>query len=300
MSFLYKILYAFFWLLAFLPLRVLYLFSDLAFLVVCYVVRYRRAVIMENLRNSFPEKTEKERKKIARQFYRFSCDLFIETMKVIHISEKEIRRRIRYSNPEIYEDLYAKNKHVLFVLGHYGNWEWLATLEGTIPHHQATLYHPLRNKFFDKFFYDMRTKHGTDAIPTSQTVRALNNYIQENRLVALCFLADQSPKKKMISYWTTFLNQETPIFLGIEKMAKRYNTAVIYYEIRRVKRGYYEVDLTLITENAAETADKEITDKHVALLEQTIRKAPQYWLWSHRRWKHKRETIENGELKMEN
>jgi KDO2-lipid IV(A) lauroyltransferase len=134
----------------------------------------------------------------------------------------------------------------------------------------------------------MRTKYGTDAIPSNQAIRAINQYRQENRLTALCFLADQSPHRDHIQYWTTFLNQDTPVFLGIEKLAKRYNTAVLYYEIRRVKRGYYQVDVTQICEDAADTADKEITDRHVQLLEQTIRRNPEYWLWSHRRWKHKR------------
>ncbi len=244
---------------------------------------------MKNLRNSFPEKTDKELRQIARKFYRFICDLFIETLKVIHVGTDEIHRRIHYSNPEMFDDLYKKGKQIFFATGHYGNWEWLATLEHTIPYHHATLYQPLNNKFFDKFFYDLRTKYGTDAIPSASSVRAINQYRMDNRMTALCFLSDQSPMKHMIHYWTTFLNQETPMFLGLEKLARKYNTAVIYYEVRRVKRGYYVVDTTLITENAAETEEMEITDKHVSLLEQTIRRNPQYWLWSHRRWKHKKE-----------
>ena len=288
MKFWYRIFYGFCWLLALLPLRCMYLISDLLFVLVCYVVRYRRKVVMENLRNSFPEKTEKERWKIARKFYRFMCDLFIETVKMTNIDTPQMRRRIHYSNPEIFDDLYRKGKQIFFVLGHYGNWEWVATLEHTIPYHLATLYLPLENKLFDKFFYDMRTKSGTEAIPVNSAIRAINRYRQENRLTTLGFLADQSPHRDAIHYWTTFLNQDTPVYLGIEKLSKRYNTAVAYYEIRRVKRGYYEVDVTLITENAAETSEMEITNKHVQLLEETIRRNPQYWLWSHRRWKHKR------------
>ncbi len=294
MSFGYKLFYALCWLLSLLPLRCLYVFSDLLYLITCYVVRYRRKVVMENLRNSFPEKTNEEQWQIARKFYRFMCDLFIETLKVIHIDTPQMHRRIHYSDPAIFDDLYQKGKQILFVTGHYGNWEWLATLEHTVPYHHATLYQPLNNKYFDKFFYDLRTKYGTDAIPSASAIRAINQYQQEKRLTTLCFLSDQSPAKGMINYWTTFLNQETPIYQGIEKLAKRYNTAVIYYEVRRVKRGYYEVDTTLIAENAAETKDLEITNRHVALLEQTIRRNPQYWLWSHRRWKHKREETNNG------
>ena len=284
----YWIFFGFCWLLALLPLRCLYLISDLLFISVCYVIRYRRKVILENLRNSFPEKTEKERRQIARKFYCFLCDLFIETIKSLHMDPSQMHSRIHYSNPEIFDDLLRKGKQIFFATGHYGNWEWLALLEHTIPYHLTSLYQPLENKIFDKFFYNLRTKSGTEVIPSNSAIRAIVKYHQENRMTTLCFLSDQSPPRNAIHYWTTFLNQETPVFIGIEKLAKRYNTAVLYYEIRRVKRGYYEVDVTLITENAADTGEMEITEKHVHLLEQTIRRNPQYWLWSHRRWKHKR------------
>jgi KDO2-lipid IV(A) lauroyltransferase len=243
---------------------------------------------MENLRNSFPEKTEKERRKIARKFYRFLCDLILETVKLVNIDTPQMRCRIRYSNPEILDELYRKGTQVFVVIGHYGNWQWLATLEGTVPYHHATLYQPLTNKVMDKFFYDTRTKYGTDAIPAASALSAINQYRYESRLTTLCFLSDQSPPRHAIKHWTTFLNQDTAVYTGVEKLARRYNTAVLYYEIRRVKRGYYEVDITPITANAAVTAEKEITEHHVRLLEETIRRNPQYWLWSHRRWKHKR------------
>jgi KDO2-lipid IV(A) lauroyltransferase len=214
--------------------------------------------------------------------------MIIETVKLTNIDTPQLRRRIRFSNPEIIEDLYRKGKQVFVVIGHYGNWEWLSTLENTVSYHHATLYQPLENKVMDKFLYTLRTKYGTDVVPAISAIMAINQYRYENRLTALCFLADQSPPRNAIHYWTSFLNQETPVYTGVEILAKRYNAAVMYYEIRRVKRGYYEVDATLITENAAETFDMGITNQHVRLLEETIRRNPQYWLWSHRRWKHKR------------
>ena len=289
--FLYKVFRGFCRMLALLPLRCLYIISDMLFVVVYYIVRYRKKVVMTNLRNSFPEKTEKERRLIARKFYRFMCDLIVETLKLTNIDRPQILSRIRYSNPEIFNDLYRKGKQIFVVTGHYGNWEWLATLENTTPFHHATLYKPLKNKIFDKFTYDLRTKYGTDAIPVAMALNAINQYRYENRLTTLCFLSDQSPRRDSINYWTTFLNQETPVHTGIEILARRYNAAVMYYEIRRVKRGYYEVDVIPITENAAETGKMEITNKHVQLLEETIRRNPQFWLWSHRRWKHKRITL---------
>ena len=293
----YRVLYSFFRLLALLPLRCLYLISDLMFVLVFYVIRYRRKVVKVNLRNSFPEKAEKERRVIACKFYRFLCDVFVETLKLAIMDTPQIRRRIRYSNPEVLDELYRKGKQVFVVTGHYGNWEWLTTLENSKPYQHATLYHPLENKFFDKLLYDLRTKYGTEVIPSISALMAINQFRYENRLTALCFLSDQSPPKNAIHYWTTFLNQDTPVYSGVEKIAKRYNTAVVYYEILRVKRGYYEVDVTLIAENAAETFDYQITNKHVELLEETIRRNPQYWLWSHRRWKHKR-IVEKSEKMM--
>ena len=290
MSFTYRIFYGICWTLALLPLSCLYFISDLLFFIVCYVVRYRRKIVMKNLHAAFPEKSEKERWRIARNFYKFMCDLFIETLKMTNISTDEIRRRIKYSNPEIYQDLYNKGiQLVIFIPGHYGNWEWIASLESTIPYHQAALYRPLRNKIFDRFFYDMRTKRGTDAIPHKLAVRAINKYKDENRPTTICFLSDQSPQHNATIHWTNFLNQDTAVFTGAEKLSKRYNMAVVYYEVRYVKRGYYEVDITLVTDNPSGTTNMEITEKHVRLLEDTIRRNPHYWLWSHRRWKLKRE-----------
>ncbi len=290
MSFFYKVFYGFCWLLALLPLRCLYLLSDLFFLLVYYVIRYRRKVVLRNLRNSFPEKTEKERLQIARKFYQFVCDLFIETIKMTNTSAVEMRRHIYYKNPEILDELYKKKKHIFIATGHYGNWEWLAALKQPPQYYPVTLYKPLTNKLFDKFFYNMRSKYGTYVVSMNDTLRVITRLLREGKIIMMGFLSDQSPRGKEVQYWMSFLNQETPVFLGIEKLAKRYNTAVLYYEIRRVRRGYYEVDITVITENAAETGDKEITNQHVKLLEETIRRNPQYWLWSHKRWKHKSES----------
>ena len=287
-KFWYKVFYGFCRLLTSLPLRCLYLLSDFFFVLAYYIVRYRRKVVKENLRNSFPEKTERERRKIARRFYRYLCDFFIEIFVLTSARQEQIQRRIHFSNFEIFNDLYRKGKQIFFVTGHYGNWEWLTALEHTTPYHHATIYQPLENKFFDRFFYDLRSKQGSGIIPMNKVIREIHRYHQENELTMMCVLSDQSPPRNAIHYWTTFLNQETPVYLGVEKLARHYNSAVIYCEVLRVRRGYYEANITLITENAAETAETEITEKHVRLLEQTIRRNPQYWLWSHRRWKHKR------------
>ncbi|MDR1667318.1 MAG: lysophospholipid acyltransferase family protein [Bacteroidales bacterium] len=289
---LYILFYAVCWTLAFLPFKALYVISDILYFCIYYLVGYRRKVVMKNLHNAFPEKTEDERTRIAKRFYHFLCDMFVETIKVMHLSLPQMQRHIRYSRPEMIEELYRKGKQVICVTGHYGNWEWLASLGHPVSYQLATLYHPLQNKYFDRFYYRLRTKSGIEAIPSGMAVRAISRYHSQNRLTILCLLADQAPIDHPANYWTTFLHQESAVFMGAEKLAKRFDTAVLYYEIRRVKRGYYEVDTTLITENASEMNEYEITDRHVALLEQTIRKTPQYWLWTHRRWKRKRKSDE--------
>ncbi|MDR2848411.1 MAG: lysophospholipid acyltransferase family protein [Bacteroidales bacterium] len=286
----YLLFYSVCWLLALLPLRALYVLSDMLYPLLRYVASYRRKVILENLRNAFPEKTAQEHEKIMGQFYHFMCDLFVETIKTIHISEKEMHRRIRWHNPEKVEEWYSKGKNIYFIAGHYGNWEWAASAERVVPYLYVPLYHPLENKYFDRFYYRLRTKYGADPIASNMVVRAINKYKDENQLALLYFLADQAPLSHPTNYWTTFLHQESAIFLGPEKLARKYNAAVAFAEVRRVKRGYYEVYVTPIAENAAETAEYEITNRHVELLEEAIRREPQYWLWSHRRWKRKRET----------
>ena len=173
------------------------------------------------------------------------------------------------------------------VTGHYGNWEWMAGLEYVVPHRYVALYHPLENKYFDRFYYRLRTLYGAAAIASHLAVRTINKYRSDNKPIILYFLADQAPNNTT-NYWRNFLNQESCIFLGPERLSRKYSAAVGFLEIRRINRGYYEGVITPIAENAAETTDYEITDRHVELLEQAIRREPQYWLWSHRRWKRKR------------
>ena len=284
----YKVFYGFCRLLTLLPLRCLYLLSDFLFVLTYFVVRYRRKVVKENLCNSFPEKTERERRKIARKYYRYLCDLIIEIFAMTSATPKQLQRRLHFNNLEIFDEQYRKGKQIFLVTGHYGNWEWLCAMEHVTPYHHATIYHPLENKLFDKFFYNLRSRYGSGIIPMNKAIREIHRYHQKNELTMMCVLSDQSPPRSAIHYWTTFLNQETSVYLGTEKLARHYNSAVMYCEVLRVRRGYYEASFTMITENAAETAETEITEKHVHLLEETIRRNPQYWLWSHRRWKHKR------------
>lgn len=276
-------------LIALLPMRMLYVISDFLYPFVYYIIRYRRRVVYENLRNSFPEKSDKEIQQIAKKFYRYFCDILVETVKLFHIKPEELIRRLKFKDTSLILEEYEKKKHILAVLGHYGNWEWGLSLGMQIPYNFVGIYKPLTNKYFDELMIRLRTQFGSEAVPMKQTPRALATYIQQGRLTILNFIADQSPHSNEIQYWTNFLNQDTPVFLGIEKFAVKTHQPVYFFNINRVKRGYYEVEVKKLCDDADTLATHELTEMHVRLLEENIRRSPETWLWSHRRWKNKRE-----------
>jgi KDO2-lipid IV(A) lauroyltransferase len=246
-------------------------------------------VVRENLRNSFPEKNKEELKKIETAYYRHLCDLFVETIKIIHLSPSEIKKRCRFNNLEILEDLSQKNKSFIGVLGHLGNWEWSINLPLFAPYYKVlAMYKPLSSKDFNNFYKELRSKYGAQPISMKESYKRMYDYSRNNIITATAFISDQTPHKDEIHYWKTFLNQETPVFLGSENVAKKLNQAVLFFRMRKVKRGYYEFDIIPITENPETTELYEITNKHLLLLEETIKQQPEIWLWSHRRWKYKR------------
>lgn len=280
----YYLLYAFSLMFAILPLRVLYIISDCFYYLNYYLVQYRKKIVFQNLRNSFPEKSDKEIKTIAKKFYRHFGDLFVETLKMMHMPLSESRKRIKIKNPEVLEKLYANHKLILAAMGHYNNWEWVSML--TRPEFQViSIYKPLHDPNFDRFMLKLRSMKGSILVSTTQTLRFFNSWNDPEKRGFFCFIADQSPLLKDIHYWTQFLNQTTPIFIGIEKIALKFNFPVCFFRIEKIKRGYYQLEIVPITENPANTKPYEITEAHVRLLEDDIKKNPEYWLWSHRRWK---------------
>jgi len=285
----YYIFYAFVRLITWLPLRVLYLLSDFCYLVVYYIVGYRKKVTRTNLKNSFPNKTPKELRTIERRFYRYLCDLFVETLKLMHISTKQMNRRMVYVNKEIIAEQYARGRSVILLTSHYGNWEWTSSFSQFYPNKPVyQIYKQLNNKKFDKFMYSLRTHFGAKNIEKKNTLRTMVQLKNENQLSMFGMLSDQSPKRSSIHYWTNFLNQETPTITGAEQLARKFNYPVIYIAVTRLKRGYYQCELIPISLEPKETAEFEITEKYTRMLENEIEKAPQYWLWTHKRWKHKK------------
>jgi Kdo2-lipid IVA lauroyltransferase/acyltransferase len=283
----YYIALPFLYLISLLPFWFLYRVSDFFFAILYYVLGYRKKVVMENLRNSFPEKSEKELKRIAIAFYKYLCDLFLETFKSLTVSKKEmlLRCTINTDAQKLFKDLSEQKKSIVIVMGHYGNWEWAGNVFDYNKHQLYVIYHPLSDKYFNNLVIKMRTRFGTKLIEMKSTLRDM--VTNRKDITATAFIADQTPFPEN-AYWTTFLNQDTPVFIGTEKIASKFNYPVIYISVKRVKRGYYEIFAELLFETPKETKEGEISEAHTRRLEKDIIEQPEIWLWSHRRWKHKR------------
>lgn len=278
-------------LLAFLPLRVLFVLSDINMFFIYYIFKYRRNTVRKNLKKSFPEKSRTELKRIEWQFYRHFCDLFVEVNYTLFVSKRRAKKLVTFKNIELIDKLYDEGKSVIIAGGHYGNWEILSLFALYVKHTVIGAYKPLNNKHFENFINKSRERFGALSVPMNDVARMAITMSQEGKPFFLGLLTDQTPAKSDIRYWTTFLNQETPVFLGTEKIAKKTNQPVVFFKMRKVSRGRYEVELELLTDNPKDTKPYEITEMHVKALERLIQETPQFWLWSHRRWKHKRKNF---------
>ncbi|MFA6588757.1 MAG: lysophospholipid acyltransferase family protein [Bacteroidales bacterium] len=286
----YVLLYGFCRLLAFLPLNLLYFLSDVfLYPLVYYVAAYRKKVVRVNLAASFPEKSPEELRKLEKRFYRYFCALILETIYLSGISGKEALRRTTFTNTGILENCQAKGQQVLIMLGHYGNWEYQSFLNLHCPGlHQINVYRPLRSKAFDRLMLKLRTRFGAEMVEKQAVLRKIALLRRAGQSAVFGMIADQSPSKANLHYWTRFLNQDTAVLNGVERLARSSGAAVVYADVRILKRGYYSTEFKLITDKPGETADNEITEEYSRLMEQSILREPAFWLWTHRRWKHRR------------
>ena len=277
-----------------LPLQVLYLLSDLIYLLLYRVIRYRRRVVRTNLCRSFPEKEKAEIVRIEKKFYRHLCDLFVEMYKIMHLSEKTIRRRCTFKRTDILQRYYEQGKSVIGVTGHLGNWEWMSSYflwtDGKVDF--LALYKPLHNKVFDRMMLRIRSHFGATPIPKNEAFRRLVESRKAGRLFMAAFIADQTPSSGNLNFWMDFLNQDTAVLLGTEKIATKMNLPVVSLYMKKIRRGYYEVEFVDLCDEPGKLEPGELTRMHTKLLEKQIREHPEYWLWSHKRWKHKREKQE--------
>jgi Kdo2-lipid IVA lauroyltransferase/acyltransferase len=278
----------FIYLISLLPFPVLYLFSDAICFLLFRVLGYRKKVVFTNLRNSFPGKSEKEIRELGRQFYHYLVDLMLETFKTLTVSSKKTLERCTLDEraKEMFEHYGKEKRSIIIVMGHYGNWEWAGSSFSLIFDYPLyVIYHPLRNKYFNDLIYKMRTRFGTRLIAMRDTYKEMAG--RKSEMNATAFIADQTPPPEN-AYWTMFLHQDTPVFWGTEKIAQKLNYPVVYVTVKRLKRGYYRVFAEELFSNPRDTATGEISEAHTRKLERDIMEQPEIWLWSHRRWKHKR------------
>lgn len=263
--------------------------GDLFYFLAYRIIGYRRKIVRSNLINSFPDKSNSEIVAIEKRFYQHLGDSFIEWFYPLHRSAKQLKPRYVFKNPEVLNDLHRKGISVAGILGHYGNWEWLSLLPTEINHKVWAIHKPLNNQYFNGLINGLRSKYGVHMVSTDESYRKLKTEKDKGEVTLTYFLADQSPQKAKIKYWASFLGQDTPIYLGAEQIATKLDMAVVFFDIRKVRRGYYEIEFRLLSENPKTEEKYAITDMHVKALEKRILAEPEWWLWSHRRWKHKKE-----------
>ncbi|WP_316802194.1 lysophospholipid acyltransferase family protein [Pedobacter nototheniae] len=286
--------------LSLLPLSVLYVIADVVYVLLYHVFGYRKKIVRQNLQKSFPEKTLTEIVLIEKQYYKYLADLILEVVKMPAISKSTLHKRYKFNGLNQLTGYFKENKGVLICSAHYGNWEWGTLALGlSLPVNHYPIYKPLTNAIFDQWFLKVRSRFGNRMVSMRKTLRIIGE--TQNEASIFSFGNDQSPTVNDLHYWTTFLNQPASIQLGIEKIAKKTNRPVFYLKVKVLKRGYYEVDCIPLCLEPAKTSEFEITELHTRILERNIQESPPFWLWSHRRWKHKPkqavEVMENEYLK---
>ncbi|MCB2195516.1 MAG: lysophospholipid acyltransferase family protein [Bacteroidetes bacterium] len=286
----YIIFLASIYFIAIIPFWILYPFSDFLSFLFYRVFKYRKSVVIQNLKKSFPEKSKKEINSIAKKTYRNLTDIIVESIKTFTISTKQVKKRFKIINPEILDEYHKQGQSVIGVTGHYGNWEWGA-LAGSlqIKHRAIAIYKPLSNKYIDNFVKRTRAENGTLLKSIYKTSETFENF--KNQTCIFLLVADQSPSSTKKAIWVNFMNQDTACLHGPEKYAKNYNYPLIYLDIQRIKRGYYQLTAEKLLENPATLEEGAVTKTYMNRLEEVIRKKPEDWLWSHKRWKRKRVDI---------
>ena len=287
----YYIVYIIWYGFSLLPLRVFYVISDMLFWILYIIIGYRRKVVWQNLKTSFPEKSEERLRKIERGFYHFFCDYLVESVKLMTISKKNLKKRLVFKGTEVVNEIVESGQSCAVYLGHYCNWEWITSLPLWVtPKAQCgQIYHPIENNDFDWLFLRLRQRFGAVCIPMQDTLRKIIEFRKDRQPVVIGYISDQKPHWVNIHHWVDFLHHDTPVLTGTERIARRMNHAVFYLDVRRIRRGYYEAEIKLITREPQTMKEFELTDIYYQHLEQSILRAPEFWLWSHNRFNRTRE-----------
>lgn len=285
---LYILLYPFLWIISMLPFRILYLFSDFVYLIVYYLIGYRKITVRENLALTLPHLSAEERLIIEKKSFHHMCDMFLEMIKTMSISEKEIDKRFHFTNLEIYNHLEEREKSIALMCSHYASYEWVISLNRKVNFQGYAIYKRINNSYFDKLVRDIRSKFKATLITTKETIPTIRENFKNKTLGIYGFASDQSPKITSAFHWKNFMGIEVPVHTGAEMLAKKYEMSVVFLKVKKIKRGYYEASFELLAENASTFPNYDITDQFIERVEQQIYEAPEYYLWTHKRWKHRR------------
>ncbi|RXJ45606.1 lysophospholipid acyltransferase family protein [Gelidibacter gilvus] len=283
----YILVYPLIWLISILPFRLLYAFSDGLYIIIYKLVGYRKKVVQDNLRLVFPEKPEAEINDITEKFYHHFCDMMLEAIKSLTISEESMRKRFKFANVELLNELGEQNRSIVLMCAHYGSWEWIFILQKYVTHKGYAVYSRLGNKYFDALVKRIRAKWDSTLITTKETIPTLTKSKQEGELTINGFVSDQTPMISRAFHWNEFMGIKVPIHTGAEMLAKRLDMSVVFFRVKRIKRGYYETTFETLALNPNDYPNYEISDMFTEKVEKQIREAPQYYLWTHRRWKHR-------------
>lgn len=283
----YIIIYPFLWIVSILPFRLLYAVSDGLYFLLYYIVGYRKKVVRNNLNLVFPDKTEEEIKAITKTFYHHLSDMVVESIKSLTISEAEMKKRFTFTNIEEIHKIEDTNKSIVLMCAHYGSWEWIFILQTHIKSKGYAVYKRIENKYFDRLVKRIRAKYNSFLITTKETVPILVEAKRKGELTINGFISDQSPRRRKAFHWNEFMNIKVPVHTGAEMLAKKLDMAVVFFRVKKVGRGYYETTFETITTTPNEFKDYEITDIFLKLVEKQIYEAPEYYLWTHKRWKYR-------------
>ncbi|OOV25946.1 lipid A biosynthesis acyltransferase [Flavobacterium sp. LM5] len=284
----YILVFPFLWMISILPFRVFYWFSDLIYLIVYRVVGYRKQTVRDNIALALPHLTTTERLAIEKKFFRHMCDMFLEMIKTLSISHKEMDKRFKITNIELVKEFENKGKSTILMTSHYASWEWLMTLNNQTKFYGVGVYKKIANKYFDQLVRDIRSRFNAELVETTKAIPLMRDNEKTGKLFMYGLVSDQSPKLDRAFHWHKFMGIEVPVHTGAEMLAKRYDFNVLFVDVKKVKRGYYEATFVNISEDPTSIPNFEMTERYLKLVEKQILDAPEYYLWTHKRWKHKR------------
>ncbi|MDG1014678.1 MAG: lysophospholipid acyltransferase family protein [Flavobacteriaceae bacterium] len=284
----YILIFPILWIVSMLPFRLLYFVSDLLYILMYYVIGYRKKVVKKNLNLVFPNKSEAELRIILKRFYHHLCDMIVESVKSMNISIDSMKSRYKFNNLDIITDYEKQNKSIILMCAHYGSWEWIFILQTYTTHRSYAIYKRLQNKYFDRLVKSIRARYNSYLITTKETFSVMEEARKKGILSMSGFASDQSPKKDKARYWADFMGINVPVHTGAEALAKKLDMPIVFFSVKRMKRGFYEATFQTLADKPKSFKDYDITDRFLKLVEDQIIEAPEYYLWTHNRWKHRK------------